>query len=285
MQKKIKIVIIILAILLVAGLGYWFGRDFVKEKATKKNQKWAVQQESEIQQLAGQGEQQAEIEQISQGSLMVSTVEIKESVDNYEIALKYPQISGISNALAMSAANSALKNKMQTLANNFKKDVASNDSKELSSKSVVTNVYELATFSNDVISIKFNIIYSIAGKNQPKNYEDSFNYNLKENKEIKLADLFNSGVNYLSKLSSICSDNINKQLEKTNYYSPAAISLGTTATESNFSNFVFTKNMLVVIINPGQVSPSTTSIRYIDIPWSNMAYINNNSELLKLITE
>lgn len=269
MKKKIKNLLILIIILVVVAVALWFAKGFFLKKSQP-----AEQPESE------QQDQQS----VVQSNPQSKQIEIKQDVDNYAINVKYPEFSGLSNTKSMADANLALKNKIEKGISEFKKDIAENSSKELGSKNILSNIYEIVMFTNDVASVRFNTLYYVAGMPNPNNYEEVFNYDFKNNKEIALADLFNSGSNYLAKLSSLSADGLKKQLNSQDY-SRDMVASGTNAKESNFSNFIFTKSALIVVFNPGQVASLTAGIKYVDIPWGNMADVNNNSDLVKMITK
>lgn len=269
MKKKLRNLIILIIVLIVIAGALWLAKDFFNKKSQSAEQPKAKQQEQQP---------------VAQGNPQSKQVEIKQDINNYSINVKYPEFSGISNAKAAADANLSLKNKIEKEVSDFKQDVSENSSKELSMKSVFSNIYEITMFTNNVVSVRFNTLYYVAGMPNPSNYEEVFNYDFKGDRLITIADLFNSGSNYLAKLSSLNADSLKKQLSSENY-SKDMVSLGTSAKESNFANFIFTKDMLVIIFNPGQVVPFTTGITYVDIPWGNMADVNNGSELVKTITK
>jgi hypothetical protein len=268
MKKKLKNLLILIIVLAVVALALWFAKDFFLKKSQPTEQPKNEQQEQPV----------------AQANPQSKSVEIKQDVDNYAINVKYPEFSGLSNTKALADANLALKNKIEKDISDFKQDITENSAKELSSKNILSNIYEITMFTNDVVSVRFNTLYYVAGMSNPSNYEEVFNYDFKNNKEIALADLFNPGSNYLAKLSNLSADSLKKQLNSQDY-SKDMIASGTGEKESNFSDFVFTKSTLVVVFNPGQVASFAVGIKYVDIPWSSMADINNNSELVKAITK
>ena len=269
MKKKIRNLLILIIILAVVAVALWFAKDFLNKKSQPAEQPSNAQQDQQP---------------VVQSNPQSKQIEIKEDVDNYVINVKYPEFSGISNAKSLADANLALKNQIEKDVSDFKQDIAENSAKELSSKSTLSNIYEIVVFTNDVASVRFNTLYYVVGMSNPSNYEEVFNYDFKDDKAITLADLFNSGSNYLVKLSSLSADGLKAQLNSQDY-SKDMVASGAEAKESNFSNFVFTKGTLVMIFNPGQVAPFTAGIKYVDIPWSDMADVNNNSDLAKTITK
>ncbi len=261
-QKILKIIFIIVILVVVV----WFGWDFIKTKRE------GIEDEN----------------QKSQADILlneVKEVQIKEEIDNYLVNVRYPEFSGVSNAIAMADANLVLKNKIEDSVAVFKEDVVQNARKELSMKSTFDNAYEIGIITDNVASIKFSNYYYIAGMAHPSSYDEGFNYDFKNNKEIKLVDLFNQNVDYLSVLSVICRKSLKEQIGLSEYYSEDMVDSGTEPKDYNFSSFVFTKDALIIMFFPGQVAPYVADIQRVSIPLVEMEDYNNKSESVKLITE
>jgi len=261
MKRKIKKTIKILFFAIVLGAIIWAG--------------WSLFENKESTELETQTEN-------TQVKITTTEIPVKEETDKYSIDMKYPQFTGGEN---VESANLAIKNKIDELVNGFKKDVVENALPDFDFKSSLNNVYEIGFLTNDIISIKFNTLEYVAGMAHPSNYEDGFSYDLKNNKEITFSDLFNPGINYLSLLSGLSRDILKTQMASSDYYSEDMVNSGTEPKDYNFSEFVITKDLLIVIFNPAQVAPYVAGIQYADISWDKMAQSNNKSDIIKLITK
>lgn len=261
-KNLLKIIFIIVILIVIVR----FGWDFINIKSEKSETENQKNQENIL---------LTEFEE----------VQIKEEIDNYSIDVKYPEFSNISNIKAITDANSALKNKIEDSIASFKENIVQDAKKELSTKNILDNDYKISLLTNNVVSIQFSNYYYIVGMTHPGSYNEGFNYDFKNNKEIKLIDLFNLDVDYLSVLSTACRENLKKQISSSDYYSEDMTDSGTEPKDYNFSNFVFTKDALTITFFPSQVAPYVAGIQEISIPLVEMADYNNKSELIKLITE
>jgi len=215
----------------------------------------------------------------------VKAVEIKESTDQYAVDVKYPEFSGFSNLESQASANSLLKSKIEENIAGFKADVV-----ELSigdsnlPPSALQMGYEIIYLSEDLASLKISNYSYVAGMAHPNSFYSVFNYDFKNNREISLADFFNSGSGYLGNLSSLCLEEL-KKIISPDYYNDDFVKMGTEPKTDNFSTFVFDKEKITFIFNVYQIGPYALGPQMVDIFYDKMAEFNNQSELVKLITQ
>ena len=204
---------------------------------------------------------------------------ISEETDDYLIDIKYPEFINISNIEAMSDANSILESRINDLIADFKNNIDYDFQREFNMISTISNSYKEMILNDNLVSINFGNYQYSGGAAHPNTYNESFNYDFKNNKEIKLSDVFNQNVDYLSILSSICRENLKAKEIFNDEYSQQMIDLGTEPTEAKFSNFVFEDDYLTIMFNPGQVSAYAAGLQEVRIPFSQLIeYIN--SELI-----
>ena len=202
---------------------------------------------------------------------------ISEANDKYEIDVKYPEFKGLTNSENF---NKVLEGKFQSNVEGFKSDADENSIEEVGAPSQLQIGYEVMLFTNNVVSLRFNTLYYIAGMAHPNAYYESVNYDFKNNKEIVISDLFNSGIDYLLELSNISRDALKKQIES-DYYSEDFVLPGTEPKEENFTVFNFDKDKLIITFNPYQVGPWVLGAQFVEVPFDQLQGFNAQSDFLK----
>jgi len=258
-----KFALIIIAIVIVALL-VWLGMNLFKTNTVEQNN----------------NPQDNEPSQETEPTAKEMT--FAETTGDYKIEVRYPEIRGTANLQSQTDANKLIKKIIDDGIETFKDDVEKDAIKDFSLKSSLTIDYEVLYLTEIAASIKFNIFYYVAGMPHTTNYSSGFNYNLQNNRSIALSDLFNSGGNFLSSLSNLCAADLKTQLEP-NYYDETTVKTGTEAKEENFAEFNFNQTEMTIIFNIYQVAPYAAGIKLVNIPYAQLAKINSNSELLKLI--
>lgn len=111
--------------------------------------------------------------------------------------------------------------------------------------------YNSFRHNNNIVSFKFDISQYVLGMAHPNNFIVTKTYNLLENKEIELDNLFVDD-KYLTTIAQISSEELLNQLPED---LQDLIREGTKPEKNNYANFVLTENDLVFIFNPSQVAP------------------------------
>ena len=122
------------------------------------------------------------------------------------------------------------------------------------------------------LSYVFNI-YELTLGAHPLTTFQTFTFDSKTAQNLVLSDLFQSGSNYLSELSSLSRAALTKE-EGTNA-DPTFIDAGTTAQESNFQDFAIDGSNLVLIFPPYKAGPGSLGTQTIRIPLSELQSILN----------
>ena len=126
---------------------------------------------------------------------------------NYTINIRYTQIEG-SSILSEAGYNKLAEAMMQTHADSFR--VWMNDWESYNKE--MGSFYEINDtalyFDSKIISTLFYEFYYFSGAAHPNNSNFSLSYDIENNKQIKLGDLFTG--DYLKVLSGICIDEISK---------------------------------------------------------------------------
>jgi|AntAceMinimDraft_18_1070375.scaffolds.fasta_scaffold00981_3 hypothetical protein len=194
---------------------------------------------------------------------------IEEETDSYIINVQYPVINGLQNEQIQVGLNENIRNFINEYTNDFK---AGTEEAEIfeEMKSGFYIEFQTNYLSEKFASIKFNGSEYYSGAAHPNNYILSFNYNIPEDKEILLKDLFLPETNYLSVLSDISRKILFERFDEDLGVMQGWIEQGTEAEEGNFQNFGFTKNSLIIYFNSYQIGPGAIGIQETEIPFENL---------------
>ncbi|MFA5877829.1 MAG: RsiV family protein [Candidatus Staskawiczbacteria bacterium] len=249
-----KIILIVIAILIVLAVVGWFYPKKIVNILTKYPTSSSVAPE-------------------------IKNVNVDETTGKYEVRAKYPEFNGSS---AFFDLNNLVREKIQSAIDGFKADAEQNSIAEVGALSSIQIDYETFAFNDKIASIRFGTEYYIAGMAHPNFYYETLNYNLKDNKEIILVDLFSSGSDYLSVLSTISREVLKNQIES-DYYSEDFVNPGTEPSLENFQVFNFTSDKLTITFNPYQVGPWVAGPQFVEIPFDQLGDITGESETIQLI--
>jgi hypothetical protein len=219
------------------------------------------------------------------GGLDLVTKRIKEA-DNklkFDIEVQYPQISGSTDA-RIARFNSQAKSLTSKKISEFKKDMAERAAEfeeppsDSDMRSDLTISYEVGLANDDLISIGFDIGGYSRGAAHPNSYTEAINYDLKNGKPLKLADLFKPGANYLKVISAYCIDDLKKQAKAQGPGSSLTndwIQTGAAAKVANYKSWTISKKSLDVTFDSYQVGPYVAGPQYVSIPYTVLKEIIN----------
>ncbi|MGC9610694.1 MAG: DUF3298 domain-containing protein [Minisyncoccia bacterium] len=219
------------------------------------------------------------IQKEEQGVLRVSVAAVKENTKLYAVDAEYPQFDGVSDSFNKSIADFAESN-----ISDFKSASAENwqarqdtlppdePKQEFPDKpfDFILN-WDLEQLSGNYISFIARFEEYVGGANEIQNLK-TFNYDLKNNKEIALADLFLNTPDYLNKISDIVrSDLISELNAASEGHTPTEmINQGTEPTLENFSNFVFNDQTITFYFPKYQVAPGVFGEQNAPISFENI---------------
>ena len=149
------------------------------------------------------------------GDVDVVSKSIKETNKKlvYEIAAQYPQITGTGNA-NFEKFNQAVRGVVLKHVVEFKKDMAPAPDQEPrpenSMGSDLNVAYEIKLAQDDLVSVSLDISSYYQGAAHPNGFSEVINYDLKNGKALKLADLFQPGAKYLQAISTYCVNDLKK---------------------------------------------------------------------------
>ena len=190
---------------------------------------------------------------------------------NYTININFTQIAGLS-ILSETGYNKLAEAMMQTHADSFRVWMADWESynKEMGS---FYEINDTAVYSDSkMISTLFYEFYYFSGAAHPNNNNFSLSYDLENNKEIRLGDLFKT--DYLKVISGICIDEISKAR---NDYNPEFdaktddwLQSGAGPDEKNFKVFNITKESFVITFPTYQVASYVEGPQTVKIPYTKL---------------
>lgn len=202
---------------------------------------------------------------------------IKES-DNklkYDIDVLYPQLSGSTDA-AVIKFNSLSRGLVSKKISEFKKDMAERAAEEegpLSDSDMRSDLligHKVALANDDLVSIGFDIGGYARGAAHPYSYSEVINYDLKNGKVLKLADLFQPSANYLKVISSYCHEDLKKQGKAQGPDSelPAEwLQRGTAPKLANYKSWTISRKGLDIVFDSYQVGPYAVGPQFVSIPY------------------
>ena len=209
------------------------------------------------------------------GDVELIAKQIKESNKklNYEIAAQYPQFSG-----GAAAANSNFEKFNQTAratvakeVSEFKKSMTPEEGAEPppegSMGSDLSVRYDVTLAQDDLISVKFDIGSYYQGAAHPNAYSHVVNFDLKNGKPIKLADLFKPGAKYLQAISAFCIADLKKQSSEKGLLEDQ-IQEGAGPNAKNFQSWTISKQGLGITFDSYQVGPYAAGPQFVLIPYS-----------------
>jgi hypothetical protein len=192
----------------------------------------------------------------------------------YEIDVEYPQLTGSTDPGA-EKFNQAARGLVTKQVNAFRAQMADSAGDEnpvgSDTGSDLGAGYTIALAQDDLISVQFDIGGYSAGAAHPNSYTDVINFDLRNGKQLKLADLFKSGAKYLQALSAYCIQDLKKQSKakgEDGMLDDDWIQRGASAEANNFHSWTITKNGLGVNFDSYQVAPYAAGPQFVLVPYA-----------------
>lgn len=213
------------------------------------------------------------------GDVDVVAKQIKESNKklNYEIDAQYPQLTGGSNPNT-EKFNQAARGFVTKQVADFRKNVTPKEGDEpppegsMGSNIGVSYVVQLA--QDDLISVEFDVEDYYQGAAHPNTFTEVVNYDLKNGKQLKLADLFKPGAKYLPAIANYCIADLKKQAKEKGLEA-SEIENGAAANAKNYRSWTITRKGLGVNFDAYQVGPYAAGPQYVLVPYSSLKDVIN----------
>ncbi|HKU74311.1 MAG TPA: DUF3298 and DUF4163 domain-containing protein [Pyrinomonadaceae bacterium] len=216
------------------------------------------------------------------GDVELVSKQIKENNKklNYEIAAQYPQLTGGNNP-NLEKFNQAARAAVTRKVAEFKKEMAPEAGENIeetrpadSMGSDLTIGYTVVLAQDDLVSIDFDVSTYSQGAAHPNSHSETLNYDLKNGRVLKLADLFKPGTKYLQAIANYCIADLKKRAA-TNGLTPEEIEKGAAAKANNYLGWTITKKGLGIDFYPYQVGPYAAGPQFVLVPYSDLKDIIN----------
>lgn len=213
------------------------------------------------------------------GDVDLVAKQIKESNKKlmYEIDARYPQLTGGSNP-NFEKFNQVVRASVTKKVAGFKKDVAPAEGEEPrpegSMGSDLNISYEVGLAQDDLISILFTVGSYYQGAAHPNTFSEVVNYDLKNGKQLKLADLFKPGAKYLQAIANYCIADLKKQAKDKGLLDEE-IQNGAAPNPKNYQSWTITKTGLGINFDAYQVGPYAAGPQYVLVPYSSIKDLIN----------
>ena len=213
------------------------------------------------------------------GDVDLVSKQIKESNKKlmYEIDARYPQLTGGSNP-NFEKFNQAVRASVTKKVTGFKKDMAPDNNEEPrpegSMGSDLNVSYEVALAQDDLISVEFSVGSYYQGAAHPNTFTEVVNYDLKNGRQLKLADLFKPGAKYLQTIASYCIADLKKQ-GKDKGLLDDEIENGASANAKNYQSWTITRKGLGINFDAYQVGPYAAGPQSVFVPYSALKDVIN----------
>ena len=213
------------------------------------------------------------------GDVDLVAKQIKESNKklNYEIDARYPQLTGGSNP-NFEKFNQVVRAAVTKRVAGFKKDMAPEEGEEPppegSMGSDLNVGYDMGLAQDDLISVQFSVGSYYQGAAHPNTFTEVVNYDLKNGKQLKLADLFKPGAKYLQAIANYCIADLKKQA-KDKGLTDEEIQNGAAANAKNYQSWTITRKGLGINFDAYQVGPYAAGPQYVLVPYSSLKDVIN----------
>jgi hypothetical protein len=198
----------------------------------------------------------------------------------YEVDAEYPQLTGSTDP-NFEKFNQAARGLVLKKVAEFKKESAvpasepspdvANVPADESIGSDISVGYRVALARDDLISVEFVISSYFAGTPHPNSSTAVVNFDLKNGKLLKLADLFLPGSKYLQKLSSYCIEALDKRAKEQGadgMLEDQWIERGAGPDLKNFNSWTITRKGIDITLDPYQVAAYAAGPQQVSVPYA-----------------
>lgn len=211
--------------------------------------------------------------------LAVKHIKENNKKSNYQIDAEYPQAEGaVDNSFEK--FNQEAKAVVARRISDFKKQLAEiakdevgnptpEPTPEEGSGNSLDISYDIALAKDDLISIKYEVGSYSAGAAHPNSISTVLNYDVKNNKVLRLSDLFMPGAKYLQAVSSYCIKDLKRQSKnKDSLLDDTSIQNGAGPDAKNYTSWTITKKGLEITFDPYQVAAYAAGPQMVVVPYS-----------------
>ena len=197
----------------------------------------------------------------------------------YEVDAAYPQLTGSTDP-NYEKFNRATRALITRKVSDFKQEMApsaedaetpENPALEESTGSDINIRYAVVLAKDDLISTEFTVSSYSAGAAHPNSYTEVVNFDLKNGKQLKLADLFAPGSKYLQVIATYCIQELKKQTKGADAtLDDEWIQKGAAPELTNYDNWTVRKKGLGITFDPYQVGPYAAGPQNVLVPYASL---------------
>jgi uncharacterized protein DUF3298/peptidoglycan-N-acetylmuramic acid deacetylase PdaC-like protein len=193
----------------------------------------------------------------------------------YGIDAEYPQLTG-SGSPNYEKFNQMVRGLINGKVSQFRKEMVPEEGEDAGADTLPETMgssldvgYTLSLAQDDLISLNFGVGSYYRGAAHPNSYSETVNFDLKNGKSIKLADLFNPGSKYLQTISAYSIEDLKKQSKNADsMLDDDWIQRGAGPAAKNYQSWTISKKGLGINFDAYQVGPYAAGPQYVTIPYS-----------------
>jgi hypothetical protein len=215
---------------------------------------------------------QEPIEFSSQVEIVAKQIKEANKKLNYKIDVDYPQLTGSTDP-NVDKFNQYAKALVIKEVSEFRKAMAAETDEEIPSEtgSDLGIGYTVTIAKDDLMSIEFDSGSYYRGAAHPNSHSQVVNYDLKNGKPLRLADLFKPGSKYLQTIATYCINDLKKQSKlkgADSMLDNSTIESGASADPKNYQSWTITRKGLGINFDSYQVAPYVAGPQYVLVPYS-----------------
>lgn len=209
------------------------------------------------------------------GATKITDSRINESIKakRLDLSAEYPQLSGAANVAAF---NQLVKTRITNEVAQFKKQMSAISAADLKFLPEGTNNYldigyDVEYADDDFISLVFTRSEFTGGAHPNYNFL-TINYDLKNNRELKLADLFKPGAKYIAQISTYATKNLRERKDEESGENRGLaqdiFAEGALPKAENYARWNLTKKGLLFSFDPYQVASYADGAQYVVVSYA-----------------
>lgn len=201
----------------------------------------------------------------------------------YEIDAEYPQLTGSTDP-NYEKFNQTVRSLVTRKVADFRKEMqpdpeeAAGEEFQTDTQSMGSDLgigYSIEMARDDLISVEFSVGSYYKGAAHPNSYTEVVNFDLKNGKAIRLADLFNSGAKYLQTISTYSIQDLKKQSKEKGGADRSMldddwIQRGAGPDAANYKSWTIKHKGLGINFDSYQVAPYAAGPQEVLIPYSTL---------------
>jgi len=214
------------------------------------------------------------------GGAHFSTLEMKDTIraKKADLSAEYPELTGVPNAAGF---NSLAKARVMRSFADFQKDMSGFTTADVKltpadMRNYLDVGYSVEYADNDLVSISFSEDTFSSGAH-PNHDFFTLTYDLKTGRELKLAELFKPGVNYLKVIADYSRKDLQSRKDPDSgenlELATDIFADGVKPTAGNFKDWALTKKGLLILFPPYQVAAYAYGPQTVIVPYAQLKSI------------